>query len=51
MLVPAANEVKTEVKETQQENYQLHCEEVAAAETPSPSEQAELERKQAKNYN
>ena len=43
-----ASEVKTEVKETQQENYQLHCEEVAAAETPSPSEQAELERKQAK---
>ena len=45
---PAANEVKTEVKETQQENYQLHCEEVAAAETPSPNEQAELERRQAK---
>ena len=45
---PAANEVKTEVKETQQENYQLHCEEVAAAETPSPSEQSELERRQAK---
>ena len=43
-----AREVKTEVKETQQENYQLHCEEVAAAETPSPSEQAELERRQAK---
>ena len=43
-----ATDVKAEVKETQQENYQLHCEEVAAAETPSPSEQAELERKQAK---
>ena len=43
-----ATEVKTEVKETQQENYQLHCEEVAAAETPSPSEQSELERRQAK---
>ena len=43
-----ATEVKTEVKETQQENYQLHCEAVAAAETPSPSEQAELERRQAK---
>ena len=42
------DEVKAEVKETQQENYQFHCEEVAAAETPSPSEQAELERKQAK---
>ena len=43
-----ATEVKTEVKETQQENYQLHCEEVAAVETPSDYEQAELERKQAK---
>ena len=44
----APDEVKAEVKETQQENYQFHCEEVAAAETPSPSEQAELERRQAK---
>ena len=46
--VIAPDEVKAEVKETQQENYQLHCEAVAAAETPSPSEQSELERRQAK---
>ena len=46
--VIAPDEVKAEVKETQQENYQLHCEAVAAAETPSPIEQAELERRQAK---
>ena len=42
------SEVKAEVKETQQENYQKHCQEIAEVETPSDSEQAELERKQAK---
>ena len=46
--VIAPDEVKAEVKETQQENYQLHCEAVAAAETPSLIEQSELERRQAK---
>ena len=44
----AADEVKTEVKETQQENYQLYCQEVSDAETPSEGELAELERRQAK---
>ena len=43
-----ADEIKAEVKQTQQENHQKYCQQVSEAETPSPSELAELERRQAK---
>ena len=42
------DEIKAEVKQTQQENHQKYCQQVSEAKTPSDSELAELERLQAK---